>query len=80
MPGAREFFSAQLRAARLTAGFQHQNELADAIGVEHETYRRWERGETEPGIANLRKLALKLQRSLDDLVGVHPGRDSGEAA
>ena len=41
---ARRYFAAQLKAARLKLGIRHQNTFADMIGVEHETYRRWERG------------------------------------
>jgi transcriptional regulator with XRE-family HTH domain len=66
---ARAAFAARLKAARLSHGNYPNNiDLARAIGVEGETYNRWERGETEPGIANLAKLHAALGISLDWLV------------
>lgn len=42
--------------------------MARAIGVEIETYRRWERGETEPDISNLSKIVAELGIGLDTLI------------
>jgi transcriptional regulator with XRE-family HTH domain len=64
----RRAFAARLRAARVTAGFETNADLAREIGVEAETYNRWERGETEPGLASLSKIRRATGVSLDWLV------------
>ena len=42
--------------------------FARTIGVEDETYRTWERGEREPHIAAICKIARALDVSLDYLI------------
>jgi transcriptional regulator with XRE-family HTH domain len=73
-PPARSAFGARLRAARESKGFEHAYQFADRLGVEHETYRSWERADREPCITHLRDIALKLDVSLDYLIiGTLPG-------
>lgn len=63
----RAQFAARLRHAR-ERKFDSMIEMAGAIGVQPETYRRWERGETEPGIADLTSILRTLDLSADYLV------------
>lgn len=66
----REAFAARLKAARLSDGkFPNKIDLARAIGQEGETYNRYERGEVEPNIATLRRIAKELRITVDYLVG-----------
>ena len=64
----RRDFALRLKAVRKAAGFQHMMTFARELGIEPEAYRRWERGETEPGIANLSKITEITGVSLDFLV------------
>ena len=41
---------------------------ARALGIEDETYRRWERAETEPSIENIQKICAEFQCGADFLV------------
>lgn len=70
----RKLFASRLKSARILAGFKTQKDFADAISVEHETYRRWERAETEPNIATLAKIASECDVSLDSLILGKPHR------
>ena len=67
-PDAKPQFAARLAQVRLHAGHKHKKSFAGAIGVEDETYNRWERGETEPGIAVLTRIHQLTGVSLDYLV------------
>ena len=64
----RRLFAERLRAARITAGYKKAKDLAAAIGIESERYRMWERGDREPDITHLVKIAAKLDVSLDFLL------------
>ena len=64
----REAFATRLKKVRERAGFKQQNTFADELGIEAETYRRWERGETEPGLFSLQTIASATGVSLDHLV------------
>ena len=61
-------FAQRLRAARESAGFATASEFAKAIGVEPPAYRKWERGEAEPGIADLARIHRQFRLSLDWLI------------
>ena len=63
----REGFAQRLRLARQQK-YDHAYQLAQVVGLEAETYRRYERGETEPDIRALGKIARALNVSLDYLV------------
>lgn len=60
-------FALRLRTARAQK-FPSAKAFADALGVEHETYRTWERGDREPNISAICKIARTLDISLDYLV------------
>ena len=70
---ATKAFALRLKATRESGGFQHASALARAIGVEAPAYRKWERGEAEPGIADLVKIQRTTGVSLDFLIsGIAP--------
>lgn len=79
-PTTAEMFGARLKEARRRK-HRFANRMADAIGVEHETYRTWERGEREPNLDALNKIAAELNVSLDYLVsGALPAFGQGRRA
>ena len=57
----------KLKAARLRAG-RTQAQLAAAIGCQQRDISRWENGSREPMASTLKKIALALNCSMDDLV------------
>ncbi len=61
-------FALKLKSARILAGFVTAKEVADALDIEVETYRRYERGETDPNLATLLKIRKLTGQSLDVLV------------
>jgi transcriptional regulator with XRE-family HTH domain len=61
-------FAVRLKAVRMSAGYRTKISFARKLGVEGETYNRWERGETEPGIAELAKIHEITGASLDMLI------------
>jgi transcriptional regulator with XRE-family HTH domain len=70
---ARRRFAKRLKAARIFKGFETQKDFAGAVGLEDETYRRYERAETEPTIGCLIRMATKLEVTLDFLVAGSQG-------
>jgi transcriptional regulator with XRE-family HTH domain len=67
-PANRPPFAIRLEAARISAGYLEQKGFADALGVEHETYRQWERGNSRPKFEDLIKIRRHTQQSLDWLI------------
>lgn len=68
---ARQAFAERLRVARKAAKYRSARAFSTALGVEPETYRRWERAETEPNIfwlVRLRDLLRSTGLSLDFLI------------
>ena len=63
----RPAWAKRLEAARLLTNMD-QKTFAAALGVQAETYRRWERGETQPGLENLVKIRAVAGISLDMLI------------
>ena len=61
-------FAKRLKAARISAGYETQIAMAERIGSEHETYRRWERAETEPPYFMLVRIGEAVGKSLDFLI------------
>jgi transcriptional regulator with XRE-family HTH domain len=57
---------ARIRAAR---GAMPRHKLAAVLGCEPQSIYRWERGEREPSLATLRRLAQALGTSPAALVG-----------
>ena len=79
MSSVGQIFAGRLRAARISSGYSTQKSFAEAIGEEPETYRRWERGETEPHLAALKRISRTAGVSLDLLmtIGVDARRGIG---
>lgn len=67
-PPNRPPFAIRLEAARISAGYEEQKGFADVLGVEHETYRQWERGKSRPKFEHLIKIRQHTQQSLDWLI------------
>ena len=57
----------KLKAARQAAGLT-QGQLAEKVGCQQRDISRWENGHREPVASTLKKLALALGCSMDDLV------------
>lgn len=55
----------RLKAARLTAGFEAAEDLADAIGQHPAAYRKYERGESVPPLDILEMIRERLEISVD---------------
>jgi transcriptional regulator with XRE-family HTH domain len=78
----------RLEAARITAGYEEQKDFADLIGVQHETYRMWERGKSRPKFEDLLKIKKHTQQSLDWLIAgegkaviaLRPAQDAPQSA
>lgn len=69
---ARERFAKRLKAARVMKGFETQKDFAEEVGLEPETYRRYERAETEPTIGSLIRISHRLEVTLDFLIAGAP--------
>ena len=61
-------FAMRLIAAREQVGYLVKADFARELGVEPPAYRKWERGEAEPGIADLAKIQQITGVSLDFLI------------
>jgi transcriptional regulator with XRE-family HTH domain len=68
-PFPRETFAARLRAARLSRGFRTAKSFAEHLGIEQNTYTRYERGEVEPNIAVLERIWAALNLMPNELFG-----------
>jgi len=76
----RKGFAGRLRETRVAAGYQTMAEFARELGVEHERYRSWETGRTEPSIYHLFMILALTKVSADYLVtGRRPGRPAETA-
>lgn len=64
-------FSNRLKEARAKAGLT-QSQVAEAIGIHRSSYALYETGRNTPTMARLEKIALKLNVSVDYLLGVNP--------
>ena len=56
-----------LREQRKLKGYT-QKDVAKALGVKQNAVSQWEKGDRKPTIVNLKKLAVFLDCSLDDLL------------
>lgn len=63
----KRLFADRLKVAR-SRKFDNAADFARDRGIEVETYRRWERAETEPDITNLNIILQGLDVSADYLV------------
>lgn len=66
-PPERIAFAKRLRDAR-ERKHEYASGMADAMGIERERYRMWERGDREPDIVHFIKIAKELNVSLDYLI------------
>lgn len=60
-------FSKRLKSAREAAGFETAKEFAEALGVEENRYRHWERGSAQPDLAMLTRITRLLKIEPNDL-------------
>ena len=63
----RPAWAVRLEAARTLKGV-NKKKFAEQLGLEPETYRRYERGETEPNFQTLRRIRDIAGISLDVLI------------
>jgi len=53
-------FAERLKAAREKAGYESAQQFAGAIGLEPHTYRKYERGQSEPNFETLARICEVL--------------------
>ncbi|MGD9783062.1 MAG: helix-turn-helix domain-containing protein [Hyphomicrobiaceae bacterium] len=76
---SRKTFAQNLRTARKQAGYARARHFAHEVGINENNYTRYERGDAEPSLDNLREICRALRVTADDLIGgtvssaVHPG-------
>ena len=63
-------FSQNLAEARIKAGFSSQLAFAKALGTAQQTYATYESGRSFPKEELLRKIAVTLHVSIDELMGL----------
>lgn len=61
-------FGVTLKTARLEAGFSTATSFAEEMGVEPHTYRKYERGQSEPNFELLVRICNRLKISANDLL------------
>lgn len=61
-------FPAMLRILRVRNNCKTMADFADLLGLEHETYRRYERGEVEMNLAGLRRLRDRAGADLNEVI------------
>ena len=66
-----------LKSARKAKGLS-QEELAIKLNVVRQTISKWETGETIPDIDSLKKLAVLLDFSIDNALGVEIENDNDD--
>ncbi len=64
-------FAQRLETTRLRTGLSMED-FATAVGLKAETYRRYERGETEPNVQTLTKIRQKTGINLNFLIAGEP--------
>lgn len=63
-------FGRKLRNARLREGYTSAEAFATMLDINPPTYRTYERGEAEPGFANLLRICSALKITPNDLLPV----------
>lgn len=61
-------FAVRLKQLRVLRGFRTARAFAQALEIDENRYTRWERGEVEPSVAMLAKMAEVLNLPVDILV------------
>jgi transcriptional regulator with XRE-family HTH domain len=69
-------FGRELKAAREKAGFETAKQFAEALGVEENRYRHWERGSAQPSLPMLARITRLLKVELSELVPAAYSRKS----
>lgn len=57
---ARRSFAQRLSSLRRVVGYEDAKDFAEALGIQPNTYRRWERAETEPSIELILRICQRL--------------------
>lgn len=65
-------FAKRLRAARIAKNFKTMREFAHALGINENTYARYERGQSHPSPATLDRICRSLGVTPDDLDPIAP--------
>jgi transcriptional regulator with XRE-family HTH domain len=68
----REKFGVRLRTLRAAAGFESARLFAEALGINENTYSRYERGQSEPDFQLIKKICDRLKITPNDLFGGEP--------
>ena len=68
----RAKFADRLRTARKARGFRTARSFAEKVGVDQNTYTRYERGEVEPNVGLIERMWQALDLPPTDLFGVLP--------
>jgi transcriptional regulator with XRE-family HTH domain len=61
-------FATALKQARYRAGFRTAKSFADALGIDADRYRHWERGSATPDIAMVSRICKLLDITPNDLL------------
>lgn len=69
-------FGRKLKEAREQAGFETAKEFAEALGIEENRYRHWERGSAQPALPMLARITRLLKVELKELVPAAYQRDT----
>lgn len=69
MPYSSDTFGHRLKVARVDRKM-NQKQLSEKSGVDINSIARYELGETVPGLDKAYKIAIALDKSIDDLVGL----------
>lgn len=78
-PPAKPLFGDRLRKLRKLRGFRTAKSFAERLGVDQNTYTRYERGEAEPSLDVLERIWRVLSLPANDLIGPVPTTVSGFA-
>ena len=71
-------FAQRLKAAREGAGFETAKDFAQALGVEENRYRHWERGSAQPDLAMLTRITRLLKIEPNELLPLAYRRKDGK--
>jgi DNA-binding XRE family transcriptional regulator len=70
-------FSKRLQTARKAAGYETAKEFAEALGVEENRYRHWERGSAQPNLTMLTRISRLLKVEVQELLPLGYKRRDG---
>jgi transcriptional regulator with XRE-family HTH domain len=63
-----ESMGKRMRASRIAAGYDEASMAAHDLGIEEQTYRKYERGESMPSPDKLEAISNLFDKSLDFLI------------